>query len=90
MSDATGETSHEAALAIEPDSNTLRGEVLASLRSAGPMGMTDEEMQRELGLNPSTQRPRRIELCSGRFVEDSGMRRQTASGRRAVVWRAIR
>lgn len=82
-------TSRAAALEIEPSASTLRGQLLAALRAAGERGMTDEEMQYELGMNPSTQRPRRIELCRGGFIEASG-KRLTISRRKALVWRARR
>lgn len=49
-------------------------------------GATDEEMQMALGMNPSTQRPRRIELARAGLVVKDGTRR-TASGRMAVIWR---
>jgi transcription initiation factor IIE alpha subunit len=51
-----------------------------------PDGLTDEEMQTRLGMNPSTQRPRRIELARRGMVVEAGTRR-TSSGRMAVVWR---
>jgi hypothetical protein len=41
-----------------------------------------------LGMNPSTQRPRRIELCQRNLIVDSGTTRLTTSGRKAVVWKA--
>ena len=50
-------------------------------------GLTDHQMQEILGMNPSTQRPRRIELVRQGWVIDSGDRRQTPSGRQAVVWK---
>jgi hypothetical protein len=49
-------------------------------------GATDEEIQHELQMNPSTQRPRRIELVEAKLVLDSTMKRPTSSGRQAVVW----
>jgi len=79
-------TSVEAAQAIEPRAATLRRRVLDYLRECGGRGATDEEMQLHLGMNPSTQRPRRIELVEAGFVRDSGATRQTQSGRKAVVW----
>src|SRR5690554_6750133 len=51
-----------------------------------PRGATDEEIQAALEMNPSTERPRRIELCNKGLVEDSGRTRKTRSGRRATVW----
>jgi predicted ArsR family transcriptional regulator len=56
------------------------------LLQATPDGRTDEEMARRLAMNPSTQRPRRIELARRGLVVTCGTRR-TASGRNADVWR---
>jgi len=83
---AHSETSQAAAEAIEPDVATLRGQVLAHLRSCGVKGATDDEMQVALDMNPSTERPRRIELWRAGLVERSGRTRPTRSGRLAVVW----
>lgn len=79
------QTSKDAAASI--DANTLRARVLDLLR-ATPSGLTDEEMQQRLGMNPSTQRPRRIELVDRDLVCDSGTKRATTSGRQAIVWKA--
>lgn len=82
-------TFREAAEAIGPQAGTLRAQVLTWLRNRGPDGATDEEMQDGLGMNPSTQRPRRVELVQGKHVVDSGRTRKTRSGRQAVVWVAV-
>ncbi len=79
-------TSVESAQAIEPCSQTLRAYVLTHIRSMGDHGATDEAIQRALDMNPSTQRPRRIELVAAGLVRDSGQTRRTASGRSAVAW----
>lgn len=47
---------------------------------------TDEEIATELEMNPSTVRPRRIELARRGLIVDDGTRK-TASGRMATVWR---
>jgi transcription initiation factor IIE alpha subunit len=47
---------------------------------------TDEEIANELGMNPSTVRPRRIELARRGLLAEAGKRR-TASGRMATVWK---
>lgn len=47
---------------------------------------TDEEIATQLAMNPSTVRPRRIELVRRGLVVEDGTRR-TASGRMATVWR---
>ena len=80
------ETSRAAAEAIEPDAATLRGQVLAFIRGRGSFGSTDEESQMGLRMNPSTERPRRIELWRAGWIKDSGRTRYTRSGRSAVVW----
>ena len=82
-------TSRQAAAEIEPSSGTLRGYVLAYLRGTGETGATDEEMQTALNMNPSTQRPRRIELVNAGLAHASHVTRRTRSGRSATVWRAV-
>jgi hypothetical protein len=80
------EESHEAAELIEPDAASLRGKVLAYIRQCGTDGATDDEMQVALKMNPSTQRPRRIELWRRDLIQTSIYRRPTKSGRNAMVW----
>lgn len=82
-------TSLAAAEAIRPAADTLRAAVLHFLEERGDDGATDEEMQDALGINPSTQRPRRIELVEAGWVKDSGRTRKTRSGGTAVVWTAV-
>ena len=79
-------TSREAAKRIAPSTATLRDQVLAFLQDRAEEGATDEEIQVGLNLNPSTERPRRIELVEAGFVSDSGTTRPTVAGRKAVVW----
>ena len=80
-------TSAAAADSLDGETlNQMQRRVLELLQ-ATPSGLTDEEMQRRLGMNPSTQRPRRIELARRGLVVEAGTRR-TASGRMATVWRA--
>ena len=81
-------TSAKAADSLGPATlNAMQRRVLELLK-ATPGGLTDEEQQRLLGMNPSTQRPRRIELARRGLVVEAGTRR-TSSGRMATVWRAI-
>ncbi len=81
-------TSMAASVAIEPRAATLRRAVLDWLRGRGDEGATDEEIQDALSMNPSTQRPRRIELMRGGLVVDTGRTRTTKSNRKACVWAA--
>jgi len=82
-------TSVEAAASVRPRAETLRAKVLAHLCGCGDCGATDEEMQDGLGMPASTQRPRRVELVQRLLVRDSGLQRQTRSGRKATVWVAV-
>lgn len=80
-------TSREAAERIVPDLGRLRAEVLAYLHTRGALGATDDEMQVALAMNPSTQRPRRIELVARGLVQSHpSLKRPTRTGRSAVVW----
>ena len=85
-------TSIAAAREIENDADTIRGRVYRYIRDRGNYGATDEEIQLGLGLNPSTQRPRRVELCDRGLVKQRGSAelgnntRKTRSGRQAAIW----
>lgn len=80
-------TSAQAADSLGPATlNAMQSKVLRFLQTCGAFGATDEEMQLALGMNPSTQRPRRIELARRGLVVEAGTRR-TTSGRNASVWR---
>ena len=79
-------TSQAAAESIRPKAKQLRLKVLAFIRGTGEGGATDHEIQAGLGMNPSTQRPRRGELVKAGLVENSGRTRATPSGRQATVW----
>jgi hypothetical protein len=76
-------TSRAAARSLR--SGSARARVFEAI-CAAPNGLTDEEIQARLGMNPSTQRPRRVELVEDERIRDSGQRRPTASGSLAIVW----
>jgi hypothetical protein len=82
------ETSVAAAIAMEPRAPTGKGRVLDLLRRRGALGATDCEMQVILEMNPSTQRPRRVELFEAGLIAklESRFDRATMSGHRASVW----
>ncbi|MDR7496819.1 MAG: hypothetical protein QN174_07670 [Armatimonadota bacterium] len=90
------DTSHEAAASLPAQQVRASQEaVLDCLRRYG--AMTDEQIaaryeasRRQYGWpaqSPSGLRTRRAELVDQGLVEDSGLRRELASGRRAIVWR---
>ena len=80
------ETSKSAAASVETASGTQRMRVMAYILAMGGEGATDHEMQAALSMNPSTQRPRRIELVEAGNVKDSGRSRPSPSGRQSIVW----
>jgi hypothetical protein len=65
--------------------NALQRRVLEFI-TARPDGVTDEQIATGLGLNPSTARPRRIELARRGLIVEAGTRK-TSSKRNAVCWR---
>ncbi len=87
------ETSKAAAERIEPQLGKLQKCVLHYLQGVGPA--TDEQMQITLMMNPSTQRPRRIELVNKGLVRalkiplGGKVKRMTRSGGWAQVWEAV-
>lgn len=83
---ASSPTSRAAADEAVPTAGTERRRVWDFFESRGDYGATDEEAQEALGMNPSTERPRRVELVQRKLIEDSGRRRETRAGRKAVVW----
>jgi hypothetical protein len=83
-------TSRRAATAITMKTGTARWDILECLWLAGcdeargwglryRGGMTDLELQRQLSMNPSTERPRRGELVDAGLVREHGTRRQDGS-----------
>lgn len=82
------ETSRASAEAVKPCAATLREKVFELIRYTGSYGLTDIEIQKGLGMEGSTQRPRRIELLRAGRIRQNGKRR-TPSGREAAVWVAV-
>lgn len=80
------ETSEAAAESTLDTLGRLEAKVWAAIAGAGAYGLTDQEQQQVTGLDPSTQRPRRVRLVELGLVKDSGQKRPTHAGRNAVVW----
>ena len=79
------ETSQAAAVSIHAKTPSLRDQVYALLQRET---LTDEGIAIRLNLNPSTARPRRIELTNMGLIESCGTA-LTAAKRSAVLWRAV-
>lgn len=82
-------TSREAALAILPKTGGQRRRVLEAVASVArdprTAGLTDPEIQSMTGLGQNSERPRRVELVRGGWLEDSGRTRDHA-GSAHVIW----
>jgi hypothetical protein len=76
-------TSRAAAREIQASLNGLQLQVLKLIARAGPV--PDERIQEWLGMNPSTERPRRIELVRLGMVAAAGSC-TVRSGRTATAW----
>lgn len=83
---AHSDTSREAAIEQYPRAGTLRRRVLDHLQQVGAEGATDDEIQVALEMNPSTQRPRRVELERAGLIERLDATRKTRAGRQAHVY----
>lgn len=77
-------TSVAAAEQIKKSIGPLHRQILDHLKHHPS---TDEEMMAALDMGGNTERPRRRELELMGKIENSGIMRQTKSGREAVVWR---
>ena len=77
-------TSIEAARSVVGRTSGPREAIYGLLRR---FPLTDEQITAQLGLNPSTERPRRIELAKAGRIKPVG-EALTVSGRKAVVWAA--
>jgi hypothetical protein len=85
-----GDTEREAAARVAPKSGTQRAAVLQHLRGVGDLGSTDYETWVALGhicVRPHVPGTRREELIrDGWPIADSGIRRLTDTGNKAIVW----
>jgi len=83
---STQTTRQEAERSIKPSAAAYREQVYRCIEWNGPI--CDEAIAELTGLNPSTARPRRIELAKAGRIEPAGAT-HTKSGRRAVAWRVV-
>ena len=81
-----GLCSREAAERIYPHVTDLQKRVLKYIHLSE--GCTDEQGCTAMCMNPSTWRPRRIELQRKGLIVADGTRK-TKSGRNASIWRVI-
>jgi hypothetical protein len=81
------DTSIAAAASLpEPALARLEAQVFAVVQKWKAHGVTDDELEIETGLSHQTVSARRRGLVQKGRIVDSGLRRQTRSGRKASVW----
>lgn len=78
------DTSKNAAESMKNSAQSCRARVFEFIKNRGPC--SDEQIQQGLKMNPSTQRPRRIELVVMKLIEPYGFTK-TKSNRDATLWR---
>lgn len=83
-----GDTEREAAASMRPFTGTMRKEVIRLLADA-PNGLTDDEGGALMKGDRLTFGRRRNELVRAGLVRDSGQRRLTPAGRKAIVWVSV-
>lgn len=80
------DTQLDAAKRIWPRAETQRGRVLRLITWTPS---TDEEIAGWCRMNLNSVRPRRKELQEAGWIRDSGLRRKTRSGVKAIVWEYV-
>ena len=66
--------------------NTDAARVYRYIKSRGALGSTDEEVESALDMRHQTASARRRGLVLQRLITDSGRKRATSTGCKAVVW----
>ena len=81
------DTSRAAAASVEHGAESLCAVIFAAIKAAGDHGMTCFEVEERFALKHQTASARLWDLHTKTTVlMDSGRRRPTSSGRKAVVW----
>jgi hypothetical protein len=80
------DTSIEAAEAIVPKRGRLQRLAEATIRAAGPDGLTADELAAQLRMERWSIQPRTTERCRKGIIRDSGRRRRNVTGKAAIVW----
>ncbi len=80
------ETSRRAAESMVPAAMAQAARVFHFIAECGEEGATDHEVQAELGMTGDSERPRRWSLQRSGLICDSGQRRKSPKGRKAIVW----
>ena len=80
------ETSIAAADDLAPKLGRLQRAAERTIRDAGWIGLTADELAARLELDRWSIQPRTSELKRKGLIRDSGQRRANATGKMAIVW----
>lgn len=80
------DTSRAAADALAPKLGRLQRIAEATIRAAGPNGLTADELAARLNMDRWSIQPRTSELRRKGLIRDSGQRRPNVTGKLAIVW----
>jgi len=84
------DTSREAAESMKPVAGDLRERVYRRIKESDTDGITCDALEVALGLSHQTCSARVNELRNAGRIVDSGLRKRTRSGRKAVVYTVAR
>jgi len=80
------DTAKRAAKSV--DAKALESRIVASLKNS-LAGFTTHELSRELDVPLVSISPRMAPLVQKNLVRNSGQTRETETGRKAIVWKAV-
>ena len=80
------DTSMAAADALAPKLGRLQRMAEATIRDAGIIGLTADELAARLDMDRWSIQPRTTELKRKGLIRDSGQRRPNSTGKQAIVW----
>ena len=80
------DTSIAAADALAPKLGRLQRMAEATIRDAGIIGLTADELATRLDMDRWSIQPRTTELKRKGLIRDSGKRRPNSTGKQAIVW----
>jgi hypothetical protein len=80
------ETSHEASKIAKLSAGMRRQMVYEMFLDRQGLGLCDHELIERSGIPANSARPTRIGLTRDGLLKDSGMRRLTPQGNKAIVW----
>lgn len=83
---ASRETSLDAAIEIKDQITNLASMVFDFIKQRTFIGATCDEIEDKLKMSHQTASARVRELALKSVIKDSGARRKTRSGRKAIVW----